>query len=236
MTPYRTTAGLIFCAFAATASAEGGKQRIVGGSDVNQDEWPWMVSLQDANSEHADNGHSCGSSLIANRWVLTASHCLTKTTNPEQLEVRISGHDLSQTSASGQLHQVKRVLLHPNYNTDTLDRDIALLELASTSDATSISPINNVDMARVVHDTTLSVIGWGQRSETDRESPTVLQQVSVPFVSRDTCEQARNGGDGELSDTMICAGPPEGGKAPEADQHLMLQRASVSHPISVKQD
>lgn len=44
--------------------------RIVGGSTADEDDYPWMVSLQQT------WGHFCGGSLISSQWVLTAAHCV----------------------------------------------------------------------------------------------------------------------------------------------------------------
>ena len=49
------------------------QSRIVGGSQAEQNEWPWQVSLQLYRGAWF---HFCGGSLIDHRWVLTAAHCL----------------------------------------------------------------------------------------------------------------------------------------------------------------
>ena len=49
------------------------KKRIVGGTKVGVGSYPWQVSLWNTRS----NKHFCGGSLVAERWVVTAAHCLT---------------------------------------------------------------------------------------------------------------------------------------------------------------
>lgn len=46
--------------------------KIVGGTKVEAGSYPWQVSLWNTRT----NKHFCGGSLVADRWVVTAAHCV----------------------------------------------------------------------------------------------------------------------------------------------------------------
>ncbi|PNI29821.1 CELA3A isoform 3 [Pan troglodytes] len=50
--------------------------RVVNGEDAVPYSWPWQVSLQYENS--GSFYHTCGGSLIAPDWVVTAGHCISR--------------------------------------------------------------------------------------------------------------------------------------------------------------
>ena len=60
--------------FAADNRLQFGQEaKIVGGVEAADNAWPWIVRLEFSDEEGGTS--TCGGSVIANRWVLSAAHC-----------------------------------------------------------------------------------------------------------------------------------------------------------------
>ncbi|KAI8043850.1 trypsin-1 [Drosophila gunungcola] len=192
---------LVNLSLAGTARRPRLDGRIVGGEVTSIKDIPYQVSLQ-------RGYHFCGGSLIAQGWILTAAHC-TEGSAILISKVRIGS---SRTAEGGQLVGIKRVHRHPKFDAYTIDFDFSLLELHAYS-------VENVTQAFVglpeqdadiADGTPVLVSGWGN-TQSSQESTAVLRAVTVPKVSQTQCTEAY-GNFGNITDRMLCAGLPEGGK------------------------
>ncbi len=186
------------CAMPERAPAQ---TRIIGGFPAADGAWPWMAALVYQWSDPY-NGQFCGGALIHSNWVLTAAHCLGG-----NMDVVLGTNDLTASAGTYERIQVIRQIPHPNYNSDTSDNDIALLELAQASTQTTIAW--NTDSSYNAAGTNSTVIGWGNTAYPSISYPEILMQVDVPLVSNATCGAAYPG---EITSNMLCAGYAEGGK------------------------
>ena len=189
----------------AAVSANAGElsTRIVGGIEAREGEFPFIVSLQAG----AKGSHFCGGSLIKNRWVLTAAHCVD-TGAPSRLVIGL--HKQKQSSRA-EIHRAARVIVHPNYNSTTIDYDFALVELSKDSSYTPVE-INSDDTVgsdKASANFEVVTAGWGATAESGWKLPDELRKVSVPLVPRASCLQSYPE---KITERMICAGYPEGGK------------------------
>ncbi len=172
--------------------------RIVGGRETEIGNYPWMVSF----AYYGQNGKLksfCGGSLVDKKWVLTAAHCEIQSTDV----VIIGRHDLTQ--GNGTVVNIRRFVPHEQYNSNTSDKDIALVELELSVE--TVAPIALNQSTNIVDGTSVTVIGWGHLSEGGLASNT-LQEVSVPTVPHNLCKNSYS----NLTENMLCAGEQQGGK------------------------
>ncbi|XP_011631929.1 chymotrypsin-2-like, partial [Pogonomyrmex barbatus] len=100
-------------------------EKLVNGYPVNIEDNPQCVSIQVRGS------HFCGGSIISDRYILTAGHCVDGL-NPYRLPSAVVVTGTSRLSSGGQSFKIKRMVLHENYNARTMDGyDIGLIELAT---------------------------------------------------------------------------------------------------------
>ncbi|NXD05357.1 CTRC protein, partial [Certhia familiaris] len=86
--------------------------RVVGGEDAVAHSWPWQISLQYSRS--GSWYHTCGGTLIAPQWVLTAAHCISSSMT---YRVVLGKQDLTEDDEPGSVAVgVEKTIVHEKWN------------------------------------------------------------------------------------------------------------------------
>ncbi|XP_067085648.1 transmembrane protease serine 9 [Osmerus mordax] len=179
-----------------------GSQRIVGGVTARRGEWPWIGSLQHQRQ------HRCGATLVHHKWLLTAAHCFRSDPAPTGWAVSLGS--VLRSGVGALVIPIQRVILHPSFNSSTMNHDLALLELAvpaprsyTIQSACLPSPVH-----RFLKTADCYIAGWGSMRE-GGSLTNLLQKAPVSVIDPADCQRAYGSG---LSPSMMCAGYMEGGK------------------------
>ncbi|CAF4460910.1 unnamed protein product, partial [Adineta steineri] len=97
--------------------------RIMGGQDAVPHSYPWMVSLT---KRSLNNIHLCGGTLITQRHVLSAAHCMEDFDGPSDLNIIAGTHYNTDKRNPA---PVIAINVHPQYDPDTFENDIAIITL-----------------------------------------------------------------------------------------------------------
>ncbi|XP_004472232.1 chymotrypsin-C [Dasypus novemcinctus] len=176
--------------------------RVVGGDDASPHSWPWQISLQYLSS--GTWRHTCGGTLIASNYVLTAAHCIS---NARTYRVALGKQNLVVEDEEGSLIvAVDTIFVHEKWNSFLVRNDIALIKLAEhveLSDTIQVACLPEKG-ALLPQDFPCYVTGWG-RLWTNGPIADVLQQGLQPVVDYATCSRSDWWGT-MVKDTMVCAG------------------------------
>ena len=170
----------------APAATSEKRPRIINGSNVhtgsNPDRYPYFALLQ-------DNG-LCGAVLVGKRFVLTAAHCVGFDNDFQVGITDVNGGDEEFDVTNGRIH--------PNYDDDTLENDIAIYELNRDVDL----PYIRLRQSSIRSDgTPLTVIGFGDMDPGKRDDESdYLMRVSVDDMDQSECRSQVDG----ISSDMLC--------------------------------
>ncbi|XP_053649207.2 phenoloxidase-activating factor 3-like [Cherax quadricarinatus] len=172
--------------------------RVFFGENARLGAYPWIATLG-YRTEDNEVDWLCGGALIADRYILTAGHCVSPAfnSNRELVTIRLGEHDLSKEvdcvveggekcAPQPQKFTPSKVTVHPDFNKRGLvSDDIAVIKLdRPVKVSTAVRPIclpaaGQEPPARAV------VAGWGVTQ--NGNSSDVLQRVVLPFANATVC-------------------------------------------------
>lgn len=194
----------------------------LGQDEAKMGEFPWQAAI--LRKEGQVNIFLCGGTLINNRFILTATHCVANL-KPDAVKVRLGEYD---TQSTGEPYpfvdvNVKEIITHPGFYKPALYNDIALLYLEKdVTFAPNIDTACLPDVNQIFTKQTCVVTGWGKNAfEPNGEYQNLLKEVEVPIVANDACQNmlrnTRLGKFFQLHESFICAGGEPGKDACKGD-------------------
>ncbi|KAF4020903.1 hypothetical protein G4228_012390 [Cervus hanglu yarkandensis] len=193
-------------------------ERIINGRPVQKGTTPWAAMLS-----HPDGQPFCGGSLLGSKWIVTAAHCLHEVLDsedvtlhhlellsPSAFKIIVGKLRRTQSDENEQSLSVKQVFLHPLYNPNTYENDVALVEL-------SRGPVLNDFVMPIClpqgppeEGAMVIVSGWGKQFL--QRFPETLMEIEIPIVDYHICREAYAPLKKKVTRDMICAGEKEGGR------------------------
>lgn len=173
-------------------------------------------------SSNVQQEASCGASFLGGKWVLIAAHCVDSA-DAVLFKMNVGEYDLSDGGENAT--EIANIYVHPQYDADAIDYDIALVELVESVDAPAIQLASKAttDEYAAEHSSAL-VAGWGGTTGyAPGEGPTsnfpnVLHEVELNLTTNDECRSTladslgirpQNAG---ITSQMICATQPATGQ------------------------
>ncbi|XP_039970554.1 serine protease 7 [Bactrocera tryoni] len=196
--------------------------KIYGGSDADLYEFPWMVLLE-YNRRSGGVSTSCAGSLINNRYVLTAAHCVKGAIEKQigqLVGVRLGEYDITKQTDCNDYScapaairvGIEETIPHAQYRDDSPNKenDIALIRLdQDIRFSDSIRPIclpSAVAQERSTpaSGTQYTVAGWGRTLRSPKSA--VKQKLQVPLVDLSQCQRKYRERKVNVVSTQLCAG------------------------------
>lgn len=196
--------------------------RIYGGENADIDEFPWLAMLQYENFR-SERKFSCGGSLINNRYVVTAAHCVVGEVQKKEGElvgVRLGEYDTTtdidcitlddeQICADPPIDvPVEEKTTHPEYNEKSMLNDIALLRLDRDILYTDfIQPVclpqNSLFKSSSAGDVDF-VTGFGRTLQGSRSA--IKQKLGIKIYDQERCRTKFATKKAEITSNQLCAG------------------------------
>ncbi|XP_076846248.1 complement factor I-like [Brachyhypopomus gauderio] len=181
------------------------RRRVVGGQDALPTQIQWQVAVVDQGSIH------CGGAYLGGCWVLTAAHCVGP--NAKDFQIKFSIWKKRSLLSTSDMIPVKKIIIHQDYNPNTYQNDIALVQLQELNLQPGCMKPNPAVRAVCAPwspllfqpGDTCSISGWGRNRVGD--SVNILKWANVTLIGMQDCKKFYTD---RFFEGMQCAGDLDG--------------------------
>ncbi|MRI32453.1 hypothetical protein EOPP23_05570 [Endozoicomonas sp. OPT23] len=226
-------------------------KRVVHGESVSETDLPWMVALTKPHAKHAV---SCSGALIANRWLLTARHCVVRESNgipfaPSEIHFSLQQLDGNQLP----FRRVRSIHILPGYSNNSVIDEQSDIALVETEDPFENIPKLQLNLNRISDDEIellnsesgqqsrqVFIAGWGYRE--DGIDPMMLKWGAPTLLTRLDLNQFPQQSQKQLTDndfrfTLMTGNPTQptvDGCAGDSGSPIWLAESLLdSHPEAI---
>ncbi|KAJ3656439.1 hypothetical protein Zmor_015517 [Zophobas morio] len=170
--------------------------RIIGGEVARTGQFRFAAAIH---VQTSDSRFFCGGALTGNQWIITSGYCVH---NAELFTIQLGSNTLEGDDPNRETVATSTYYLHPDFNPDTLDNDIAVIELRLPVMLNGyIQPIF-VSTLNYLNNTDAISLGFGQISDGDPELSNELRYIDTTTLSNQECRLYYGS---QITDSMICA-------------------------------
>nr|ACR15983.2 serine protease 33 [Mamestra configurata] len=157
--------------------------RIVGGTQAAVGSHPHMVAMS---SGVLVRSFLCGGSLITQRTVLTAAHCIAAVFSGNSLSssLRVTV-GTNRWNSGGTAYTLARNVTHPNYVSATIKNDIGILITSANVALTNLVQTVPITYSFIGQGVASRVAGWGRIRSGGALSATLLELQATTLDGND---------------------------------------------------
>ncbi|XP_030241734.1 myeloblastin-like [Drosophila navojoa] len=187
---YFITLIALLCLCSLMNKAEANQFKIVGGFDANISDAPYTASLRWVHREaHAlGSGHFCSGTIIKNRIILTAAHCLYKR-SPTDVSVVVGFKYLSRVWPTMKKLRISYWTYHEKYN----NKKRAVFDIGLIFTIENIEPVDGavaylpLNTWKISTGTECLLSGWARIDHKTRDNANCLQALWQRIMDKEMC-------------------------------------------------